>query len=102
MLARNCYNISGIVTNLITPRMLNPTAWAWGAKAGFFWAGTAVVGLVWSWFRLPETKGRTFAQIDDLFRRGTGARGFKAARVGQEEVWGESGARGKPGGVMQV
>jgi SP family general alpha glucoside:H+ symporter-like MFS transporter len=80
-LARNCYNISGIITNLITPRMLNPTAWAWGAKAGFFWAGTAVIGLVWSWRRLPETKGRTFAQIDVLFRNKTSARQFKGTRV---------------------
>lgn len=80
-LARNCYNVSGIVTNLITPRMLNPTAWAWGAKAGFFWAGTALVGLLWSWWRLPETKGRTFAQIDVLFRGKTGARMFKGMRV---------------------
>jgi SP family general alpha glucoside:H+ symporter-like MFS transporter len=81
VLARNCYNVSGIVTNLITPRMLNPTAWAWGAKAGFFWAGTSVIGLVWSWWRLPETKGRTFAEIDTLFRNKMSAREFKGARV---------------------
>ena len=81
VLARNCYNISGIVTNLITPRMLNPTAWAWGAKAGFFWAGTSVIGLLWSWWRLPETKGRTFAEIDTLFRNKTSARGFKGTRL---------------------
>lgn len=84
VLARNCYNISGIATNLITPRMLNPTAWAWGAKAGFFWAATSVVGLAWSWARLPETKGRTFAQIDVLFRSKTAARQFRGARVGSE------------------
>ena len=79
VLARNCYNIAGIVTNFITPSMLNPTAWAWGAKAGFFWSGTAVLGLVWSWWRLPETKGRTFAQIDILFRNKTSARKFKGS-----------------------
>lgn len=59
VLARNCYNIPGIVTNIITPRMLYPTAWGWGAKAGFFWAGTSVLGILWSWWRLPEPKGRT-------------------------------------------
>lgn len=61
--------------------MLNPYAWAWGAKTGFFWAGTSVVGLVWSWWRLPETKGRTFAEIDVLFRNETSARKFKATRI---------------------
>lgn len=39
VLARNFYNITGISTNILTPHMLNPTAWNWGAKAAFFWAG---------------------------------------------------------------
>ncbi|KAI4680520.1 hypothetical protein J4E81_010201 [Alternaria sp. BMP 2799] len=77
VLARNCYNISGIVTNIITPRMLNPTAWGWGAKAGFFWAGTSVIGILWSWWRLPEPKGRTFGELDELFERKVAARKFK-------------------------
>jgi SP family general alpha glucoside:H+ symporter-like MFS transporter len=38
-----------------------------------------VLGLVWSWWRLPETKGRTFAQIDILFRNKTSARKFKGS-----------------------
>lgn len=81
VLARNCYNISGIITNVITPRMLNPTAWDWGPKAGFFWAGTSVVGLAWSWWRLPETKERTFSEIDALFRNKTSARKFRVTKV---------------------
>ncbi|KAF3007639.1 hypothetical protein E8E13_008560 [Curvularia kusanoi] len=81
VLARSCYNIAGIITNVITPKMLNPTAWNWGAKAGYFWAGTALIGVIWSWWRLPETKGRTFAQIDLLFRDQTDARYFKDSRL---------------------
>lgn len=72
------------MTNVITPRMLNPTAWGWGAKAGFFWAGTSVLGLVWSLCRLPEPKGRTFGELDELFERGVPARGFKGWSVGEE------------------
>jgi SP family general alpha glucoside:H+ symporter-like MFS transporter len=83
VLARNCYNISGIVTNIVTPRMLNPTAWGWGARSGFFWAGTAVVGIVWSWWRLPEPKGRSYGELDELFARRTPARKFKGAVVGE-------------------
>jgi SP family general alpha glucoside:H+ symporter-like MFS transporter len=92
VLARNCYNISGIITNVITPRMLNPTAWGWGAKAGFFWAGTSVLGILWSWWRLPEPKGRTFGELDELFERKVSARKFKTtdfaidrALVGESE-----------------
>jgi SP family general alpha glucoside:H+ symporter-like MFS transporter len=77
VLARNCYNISGIVTNVITPRMLNPSAWGWGARAGFFWAGTSVLGILWSWWRLPEPKGRTFGELDELFESKVPARQFR-------------------------
>ncbi|UPK93242.1 hypothetical protein LCI18_004177 [Fusarium solani-melongenae] len=81
VLARNLYNISGIATNIITPRMLNPSAWNWGAKAGFFWAGTCLVCAVWTYFRLPEPKGRTYAELDILFERHISARKFKKTTV---------------------
>ncbi|EUC43026.1 hypothetical protein COCMIDRAFT_7497 [Bipolaris oryzae ATCC 44560] len=77
VLARNCYNISGIVANIITPHMLNPTSWGWGALTGFFWAGTSIIGIAWSWFRLPEPKNRTFGELDELFERKLPARKFK-------------------------
>lgn len=85
VLARNCYNVSGIATNVTTPLMLNPTALGWGPRAGFFWTGTAALGLAWSWWRLPEPKGRTFAELDGLFERGVAARKFRSVRV---EVFG--------------
>ncbi|KAI5256311.1 sugar porter family MFS transporter [Aureobasidium subglaciale] len=48
VLARNLYNITGVVANILTPHMLNPDAWNWGAKAGFFWAGTGALCAVWT------------------------------------------------------
>ncbi|KAF7452641.1 Sugar tr domain containing protein [Pyrenophora tritici-repentis] len=94
VLARNCYNVGGIVTNVITPRMLNPTAWGWGAKTGFFWAGTSVLGLGWSFWRLPEPKGRTFGELDELFERGVAAREFGGWAAGDKSsVEGEGGVK---------
>ncbi|KAF2644275.1 maltose permease MAL61 [Massarina eburnea CBS 473.64] len=81
VLARNAYNISSIITNIITPRMLNPTAWNWGAKSSFFWAGTCFLCLVWTYFRLPEPKGRTYGELDILFERRISARKFKETVV---------------------
>lgn len=81
ILARNMYNLSGIVIAIIMPYMLNPTAWNWGAKTGFFWGGIAVLSAIWCWFELPETKGRTFAELDVLFNNGTFARDFKSTEV---------------------
>jgi MFS transporter, SP family, general alpha glucoside:H+ symporter len=81
VLARNFYNIVGIFNNIITPRMINPTAWDWGAKAGFFWAVSCFLCIVWTYFRLPEPKGKTYAELDVLFERKLGARKFKNAQV---------------------
>ncbi|KAB8069595.1 sugar transporter [Aspergillus leporis] len=81
VLARNTYNMASIVTNIVTPRMLNPSAWNWGAKSGFFWGGTCLACAVWTYFRLPEPKGRTYAELDILFQQGISARNFKHISV---------------------
>lgn len=81
ILARCTYNIAGIVIHIITPYMLNPTAWNWQAKTGFFWAGFALVSAIWCWFELPETKGKTYAELDILFREKTPSRKFRKAQV---------------------
>jgi MFS transporter, SP family, general alpha glucoside:H+ symporter len=61
--------------------MLSPTAWNWGGKAGFFYAGTNLLCLVWCIFRLPETKDRSFGEIDLLFENRVPARKFKSTKV---------------------
>ncbi|KAL5114788.1 hypothetical protein ACEQ8H_007350 [Pleosporales sp. CAS-2024a] len=81
VLARNCYNLASIIGNVLTPRMLNPGAWNWGAKAGFFYAGTCLLCLVWAFFRLPEAKGRTYGELDILFERRVSARQFATTVV---------------------
>jgi SP family general alpha glucoside:H+ symporter-like MFS transporter len=81
VLARNVYNIVGIVANVLTPRMLNPTAWNWGAKAGFFWGASCLLCAIWTYWRLPEPKDRSFAELDILFERGVPARKFASTQV---------------------
>jgi SP family general alpha glucoside:H+ symporter-like MFS transporter len=81
VLARNAYNIIGIVNGVIMPYMLNPTAWNWKGKSGFFWAGCCFLCMLWSYFRLPEPKGRTFGELDALFQGGVSARKFKKTTV---------------------
>ena len=81
VIARNFYNIIGIFNNIITPRMINPTAFNWGAKAAFFWAGFCTISIVWTYFRLPEPKGKTYAELDILFENRVSARKFGKATV---------------------
>ncbi|GAM86433.1 hypothetical protein ANO11243_044470 [Dothideomycetidae sp. 11243] len=83
VLARIFYNITGLITNILTPRMLNPTAWDWGAKTGFFWVGSISLCIVWTYFRLPEPKGRTYGELDVLFEQKVPARKFSSTFVNQ-------------------
>ncbi|KAF5863974.1 hypothetical protein ETB97_008909 [Aspergillus alliaceus] len=80
-LGRNVYNVGSIFSGVIGPYMLNPTAWNWKGKAGFFWAGINFIFLTWSFFRLPETKGRTYAELDILFEKGVSAQQFASTPV---------------------
>jgi MFS transporter, SP family, general alpha glucoside:H+ symporter len=59
-------------------------AWNWGAKSGLFYAGTNLLCLIWCFFRLPETKGRSFGEIDLLFENKVSARMFKYTKVDRE------------------
>ena len=81
VLARNLYNVGGIVVNIITNYQLTETAWNWGAKSGFFWAGTCFICVVWIYFRLPEPKGRTYGELDVLFEQKVSARKFHKTLV---------------------
>jgi SP family general alpha glucoside:H+ symporter-like MFS transporter len=81
VIARNTYAVTQIVASVLNPYMLNPIEWNWKGKSGFFWAGTAFLVTTWSYFRLPETKGRTYEELDVLFEKKIGARKFKDAHV---------------------
>ncbi|KAL2214300.1 sugar porter family MFS transporter [Sarocladium strictum] len=85
VLGRNCYNIVGIITGVLTPYMLNPDYWNWRNYAGFFWAGICFCCVVYTYFNLPEPAGRTFAQMDVLFERKVSARKFHKTTVDEFE-----------------
>jgi SP family general alpha glucoside:H+ symporter-like MFS transporter len=80
-LSRIAYYIAQIISNVVNPYMLNPTAGNWKGKTGFFWGGCAFLFFIWTFFRLPETKGRSFEELDILFAKGVRARDFKKHKV---------------------
>lgn len=100
VLARNAYNVIGIINNILTPHMLNPTAWAWGAKAGFFWAGICFLSLLWTYFRLPEPKNRTYAELDILFERRVPAKKFSSTIA--NPFRGDTLEAGRHGSIVKV
>ncbi|EWG48666.1 MFS transporter, SP family, general alpha glucoside:H+ symporter [Fusarium verticillioides 7600] len=83
VIGRFVYNLTAIFNNSVTPRMISASGWGWGAKTGLFYAGTNALCLLWCWFRLPETKDRTFGEIDILFENRVPARKFKYTKADQ-------------------
>lgn len=81
VLARNTYYISQVIANVLQPYFMNPSAWNLRGYTGFVWGGTAALLFVWAWFRMPETKDRTFEELDVLFAEKTPARKFKKTQV---------------------
>ncbi|KAK3339068.1 hypothetical protein B0H65DRAFT_289208 [Neurospora tetraspora] len=81
VLARAAYNASNIFVNVMTNYQLSSTAWNWGARTAFFWAGSCLLSAIWVFFRLPEPKGRTYAELDILFEKKVAARKFAKAKV---------------------
>ncbi|KAK6506276.1 hypothetical protein TWF506_011194 [Arthrobotrys conoides] len=81
VLARNFYNIMGIINNVITPQLVNVTALNWRGKAGFFWAVSCFFCTIYCYFRLPETSGRPYIELDILFENNVSARKFHKTNV---------------------
>ncbi|KAL6355286.1 hypothetical protein LRP88_10872 [Fusarium phalaenopsidis] len=81
VMARAAYNASNIFVNVMTNYQLSSTAWNWGARTAYFWAGTCLVSAIWVFFRLPEPKGRTYAELDILFEKKIAARKFAKTHI---------------------
>ncbi|KAB8213542.1 hypothetical protein BDV33DRAFT_229376 [Aspergillus novoparasiticus] len=88
-LARNAYYIAITVANVIEPYMMNPAAWNWRGTTGLFWFAFACLMFVWGYFRLPETRGRTFEELDIMFAAGVPTRKFRKYHI---DPYAENGA----------
>ncbi|KAH7125589.1 maltose permease MAL61 [Dendryphion nanum] len=88
VLGRNLYLVVGIVCSVLSPYMLNPGEWNWSNYTGFFWGGICFLCIIYTYFRIPEPAGRSFAELDMLFEKGVSARKFRDARV---DVFGDAG-----------
>ncbi len=81
VLARAAYNASNIFVNVMTNYQLGSAAWNWGARTAYFWAGTCLLSTIWVFFRLPEPKGRSYAELDLLFEGKVSARKFAKTKI---------------------
>ncbi|ODV95704.1 hypothetical protein PACTADRAFT_76140 [Pachysolen tannophilus NRRL Y-2460] len=70
-------SVCALVFTVIMPYILEPTEGDLRGKSGFIFGGLSLLSIVWCFYRLPETKGRTFDEIDVMFHRQVPPRKFK-------------------------
>ncbi|KAF4473352.1 alpha-glucoside transport [Fusarium agapanthi] len=64
--------IGALATNTFNPAV---------KQTGFFWFAFACLSVVWTFFRLPETKGRSCEELDLMFKAKLPTRKFKTYHV---------------------
>lgn len=82
-IARGIYIVFSICNMFLVPNLLEdkPQGWGLGTRAALIWAGTSFCCLCWAYFRLPEMKDRTPAQIDVMFERKLPARSWSETQL---------------------
>lgn len=72
--------------SFVLPYLFNPDKANLGAKVSFIFGGLCVICLVYLWFYQPETTGRTYGELDEMFMKKVSARKFKAYRTDAEAM----------------
>ncbi|KAJ4985962.1 sugar porter family MFS transporter [Stagonosporopsis vannaccii] len=71
---RAAYYVVNIPCIFLASYMLNTNQANLGGKCGYVWAGTGFFCFVMAYFFIPEMKGRSYREIDILFKRKVPAR----------------------------
>ncbi|KAM0520746.1 hypothetical protein ACHAPE_003144 [Trichoderma viride] len=66
-----------VIFSAFLPYLYNSTAANLGGKIGFIYVGFVTIGIVVSWWIIPDMKDRTPAEIDEMFEIRLPARKFK-------------------------
>jgi SP family general alpha glucoside:H+ symporter-like MFS transporter len=65
------------IWNVVVPYMFNKDEGNLGGKMGWIFFATSVIAWAIVFFELPETKDRTYEELDEMFTQGVKARKFK-------------------------
>lgn len=67
--------------SVVVPYMFNQDQGDWGGKIGWVYAGMGLIALVLVFLEIPETKARSFPELDSLFLKKVPTRSFKTRIV---------------------
>ena len=73
--------LSSCIWSFATPYAINPDQGNLGGKIAFIFGAVMAVSFVFIWFMVPETKNRTWIEIDELYKRGVPAWKWKTTEV---------------------
>jgi len=77
---------NSVVFQWTVPYMINADAANLGVKAIYVWAGLLVPTTAILYFFYPETAGRTYWELDELYERKISARKFKSTPTLAEQA----------------
>lgn len=75
--------------SFVLPSLFNPDEANLGAKVAFIFGGLAIMCVVYLFFYQPETAGRTYEELDEMFMKRVPAREFKGYRT-EAQMQGEA------------
>jgi MFS transporter, SP family, general alpha glucoside:H+ symporter len=80
---QNCVNI---MWQFVLPYMFNPNKANLGGKVAFIFGGPSFVCLLYLWYLQPETAGRTYEELDEMFAKGVPPRKFKSFQTDAQMI----------------
>ncbi|KAH7125837.1 general substrate transporter [Dactylonectria macrodidyma] len=76
-----CYGLGFVVFQWSVSYMISPDAGNMGVKAVYVWAGLLIPTTILLWLYYPETYGRTYWELDELYARRIPAWRFKETQT---------------------
>ncbi|TIA27893.1 general substrate transporter [Aureobasidium pullulans] len=95
-LATVSVQVLSIVFAVAIPYAMNEDQGNWRGKVGFIFAVLGLLCTIYCFFFIPETRGRTFEELDILFERKVPSREFRTYRVDAETESSETVFAEKP------
>ncbi|PMD36491.1 general substrate transporter [Hyaloscypha variabilis F] len=78
------HNAINVMWAFVIPKLFNPDQANLGAKVSFIFGGLAALACLYLWIYQPETAGRTYKELDELFTNKVAGRKFKSTKTQTE------------------
>ena len=73
--------LSACIWGFALPYAINPDQGNLGGKIAYVFADVLVFAVIYIFFQIPETKGRTYVEIDELYKQRVAPRKFKQTNL---------------------